>query len=134
MTQALTLDGARIVIAPGPMLGKYWPNGTLRRARATGRRSNPALAKGFHDAMAESLAYAQAHPEAVRAMLPAATRNIRLPVWSSLIDRRQLVAAREVLQGVRRDHDAAEHGGARSRVDLDGADAPGRRRSHRRSP
>ena len=41
--------------------------------------------------MAESLAYTQAHPEAVRAMLPAATRNIRLPVWSSLIDRRQLV-------------------------------------------
>jgi hypothetical protein len=40
--------------------------------------------------MAESLAYAQAHPEAVRAMLPAATRNIRLPVWSALIDRRQL--------------------------------------------
>ena len=41
--------------------------------------------------MAESLAYAQAHPEAVRAMLPAAVQNIRLPVWSSLIDRRQLV-------------------------------------------
>ncbi len=41
--------------------------------------------------MAESLAYAQAHPEAVRALLPAAIRNIRLPVWSSLIDRRQLV-------------------------------------------
>ena len=54
-------------------------------------QKNPALAKGFHDAMAESLAYTQAHPEAVRAMLPAAIQNIRLPVWSSLIDRRQLV-------------------------------------------
>ncbi len=90
MTQALTLDGARILIAPGPTLGKYWPNGTYV-AMQDWVQKNPALAKGFHDAMAESLQYAQTHPEAVRAMLPAATRNIRLPVWSSLIDRRQLV-------------------------------------------
>jgi NitT/TauT family transport system substrate-binding protein len=90
MTQGLTLDGDRILIAPGPTLGKYWPNGTYV-ALQDWEQKNPALAKGFHDAMAESLAYAQAHPEAVRAMLPAATRNIRLPVWSSLIDRRQLV-------------------------------------------
>jgi hypothetical protein len=90
MTQGLTLDGDRILLAPGPTLGKYWPNGTYV-ALQDWVQKNPALAKGFHDAMAESLAYAQAHPEAVRAMLPAATRNIRLPVWSSLIDRRQLV-------------------------------------------
>ena len=90
MTQALTLDGARIALAGGPVLGKYWPNGTYV-AREQWAKDNPALYKGFHDAMAESLAYTQAHPEAVRAMLPAATRNIRLPVWSSLIDRRQLV-------------------------------------------
>jgi NitT/TauT family transport system substrate-binding protein len=90
MTQGLTLDGDRILIAPGPTLGKYWPNGTYV-ALQDWVQKNPTLAKGFHDAMAESLAYAQAHPEAVRAMLPAATRNIRLPVWSSLIDRRQLV-------------------------------------------
>jgi NitT/TauT family transport system substrate-binding protein len=90
MTQALTLDGARIALASGPVLGKYWPNGTYV-AREQWAKDNPALYKGFHDAMAESLAYTQAHPEAVRAMLPAATRNIRLPVWSSLIDRRQLV-------------------------------------------
>jgi NitT/TauT family transport system substrate-binding protein len=90
MTQGLTLDGDRILLAPGPTLGKYWPNGTYV-ALQDWVTKNPALAKGFHDAMAESLAYAQAHPDAVRAMLPAATRNIRLPVWSSLIDRRQLV-------------------------------------------
>ena len=90
MTQGLTLDGDRIIVAPGPTLGQYWPNGTYV-ALQDWVQKNPALAKGFHDAMAESLAYAQAHPEAVRAMLPAATRNIRLPVWSSLIDRRQLV-------------------------------------------
>src|SRR6478736_4523554 len=90
MTQGLTLDSDRILIAPGPTLGKYWPNGTYV-ALQDWVQKNPALAEGFHDAMAESLAYAQAHPDAVRAMLPAATRNIRLPVWSSLIDRRQLV-------------------------------------------
>ncbi len=90
MTQGLTLDGDRILLAPGPTLGKYWPNGTYV-ALQDWVQKNPALAKGFHDAMAESLAYAQAHPEAVRAMLPAAVQNIRLPVWSSLIDRRQLV-------------------------------------------
>jgi len=89
-TQGLTLDGDRILLAPGPTLGKYWPNGTYV-ALQDWVQKNPALAKGFHDAMAESLAYAQSHPDAVRAMLPAATRNIRLPVWSSLIDRRQLV-------------------------------------------
>jgi NitT/TauT family transport system substrate-binding protein len=89
MTQALTLDGARILLAPGPTLGKYWPNGTYV-AREQWAKDNPALYKAFHDAMAESLAYTQAHPEAVRAKLPEATRNIRLPVWSSLIDRRQL--------------------------------------------
>ena len=90
MTQGLTLDGDRIIVAPGPTLGKYWPNGTYV-ALQDWVAKNPGLAKGFHDAMAESLAYAQAHPEAVRALLPAAIRNIRLPVWSSLIDRRQLV-------------------------------------------
>ena len=27
LTQALTIDGARIVMAPGPVLGRFWPNG-----------------------------------------------------------------------------------------------------------
>jgi len=89
MTQALTIDGARILLAPGPTLGKYWPNGTYV-ANQQWAKENPDLYKGFHDAMAESLAYTQAHPEAVRAKLPPGTPNIRLPVWSSLIDRRQL--------------------------------------------
>jgi NitT/TauT family transport system substrate-binding protein len=90
VTQALTIDGARIVMAPGPVLGKYWPNGTYV-ALQDWTNKNPDLAKGFHDAMAQSLAYAQSHPDDVRALLPAAIRNIRLPVWSSLIDRRQLL-------------------------------------------
>jgi NitT/TauT family transport system substrate-binding protein len=90
LTQGLTLDGDRSILAPGPTLGKFWPNGTYV-ALQDWTRKNPGLAKAFHDAMAESLAYAQAHPEAVRAMLPPTIRNIRLPVWSSLIDRRQLL-------------------------------------------
>jgi NitT/TauT family transport system substrate-binding protein len=91
LTQGLTLDGDRTILAPGPTLGKYWPNGTYV-ALQDWTTKNPSLAKAFHDAMAESLAYAQAHPEAVRARLPAGTpSNIRLPVWSSLIDRRQLL-------------------------------------------
>jgi len=35
--------------------------------------------------------YAQTHPDEIRALLPAATRNVRLAVWSPLIDRKQLL-------------------------------------------
>ncbi|HKP18675.1 MAG TPA: ABC transporter substrate-binding protein [Gaiellaceae bacterium] len=90
VTQALTLDGARVVMAPGPVLGKYFPIGTYV-ALHDWTTKNPGLATKFHDAMSQSLAYAQAHPDEVRALLPPAIRNIRLPVWSSLIDRRQLL-------------------------------------------
>ncbi len=90
VTQGLTLDGDRIVMAPGPVLGKYFPIGTYV-GLDDWTTKNPDLAKKFHDAMGQSLAYAQAHPEEVRGLLPAAIRNIRLPIWSPLIDRRQLL-------------------------------------------
>jgi NitT/TauT family transport system substrate-binding protein len=90
VTQGLTLDGDRIVMAPGPVLGKYFPIGTYV-ALQDWTRNNPALAKRFNTAMNQSLAYAQAHPDEIRALLPPATRNIRLPIWSPLIDRRQLL-------------------------------------------
>ena len=35
--------------------------------------------------------YSNSHPDEIRALLPAATRNIRLPTWSPLIDRKQLL-------------------------------------------
>jgi NitT/TauT family transport system substrate-binding protein len=88
MTQALN-DGARVVMAPGPVLGRFWPIGTYV-AHADWVRQNPALARRFRTAMHRSLAYAQSHPAEIRELLPAATRNVRLPIWSPLIDRSKL--------------------------------------------
>jgi hypothetical protein len=88
MTQALN-DGARIVMAPGPVLGRFWPIGTYVAHNDWVRR-NPALARRFRIAMHRSLAYAQSHPAEIRELLPAATRNVRLPIWSPLIDRAKL--------------------------------------------
>src|SRR5919198_2899901 len=90
VTQALNLDGARIVMAPGPVLGKFWPIGCYVALNAWTRK-NPALAKKFHAAINKSLAYAQAHPDEIRALLPAATQNIRLPIWSPVVDRDKLI-------------------------------------------
>jgi NitT/TauT family transport system substrate-binding protein len=90
MTQALTIDGARIVMAPGPVLGRYWPNGAYV-ARDDWAARNPGLAAKFRTAINKSLAYAQANPNEIRDLLPAATRNVRLPVWTPLLDRAQLL-------------------------------------------
>jgi NitT/TauT family transport system substrate-binding protein len=89
MTQALN-DGARIVMAPGPVLGRFWPIGAYV-AMSDWTRRNPALAANFRRAINRSLAYAQAHPDEVRELLPAATRNVRLPIWSPVIDRDKLL-------------------------------------------
>ena len=90
VTQATTLDGARIVMAPGPILGQYWPNG-MYGARASWIAAHPDLAKAFQTAMNQSLEYAQAHPTEVRAMLPAGQENIRLPIWSTVLDMDKLI-------------------------------------------
>ena len=79
LTQALTLDGARIVMAPGPVLGNFYPNGGYA-ALNDWIKSNPALAKDFKAAMDESLAYAQSHPDEIRALAPAIPQNSRLAV------------------------------------------------------
>jgi NitT/TauT family transport system substrate-binding protein len=91
MSQALNLDGARIVMAPGPELGRFFPIGVYV-ARDDWARRNPGLAARFRTAMHRSLAYAQANSQDVRALLPPGTQNVRLPIWSPLIDRGQLVA------------------------------------------
>ena len=90
LSQALNIDGARIVMAPGPVLGKYFPIGGYF-ARTDWAASNPDLLKKFRTAMNQSLVYAQGHPDEVRALLPPATQNIRLPIWTTLIDRAQLL-------------------------------------------
>jgi NitT/TauT family transport system substrate-binding protein len=89
VTQALG-DGDRIVMAPGPVLGKFWPVGCYV-APTDWARQNPQLAKKFQTAINQSLAYAQAHPQEIRDLLPAATQNIRLPIWSPVIDRIKLI-------------------------------------------
>jgi NitT/TauT family transport system substrate-binding protein len=90
LSLGLNLDGDRIVLAPGPTLGNFWPNGGYA-APNDWLKANPATAKNFRLAINESLVYAQSHPDEIRAMLPAGTQNVRLPVWSPLIDRNQLL-------------------------------------------
>jgi NitT/TauT family transport system substrate-binding protein len=89
LTQALNLDGARIVMAPGPVLGKFWPIGGYA-ATINWTRQNPALFRRFRTAINRSLTYSQSHPAEIRALLPAGTQNVRLPIWSPLIDRAKL--------------------------------------------
>ena len=90
LTQALNLDNARIVMAPGPVLGKFWPIGGYG-ALTEWTRANPALARKFRIAIGRSLAYAQSHPQEIREMLPAGTQNVRLPIWSPLADRAKIL-------------------------------------------
>jgi NitT/TauT family transport system substrate-binding protein len=90
VSQGLNVDGDRIVMAPGPVLGKFWPIGGYG-ALDSWVKKNPQLAKQFHDAISQSLAYAQAHPDEIRALLPAGTQNVRLPIWSPVVDRDKLV-------------------------------------------
>jgi NitT/TauT family transport system substrate-binding protein len=89
VTQVLA-DGGRVVLAPGPTLGKYFPNGCYGALHDYFVK-NPGIVKRFRTAMNQSLLYAQNHPQEIRAFLPPATQNIRLPVWSPLIDRKQLL-------------------------------------------
>src|SRR3954470_12892964 len=90
VSQGLNIDNDRIVMAPGPVLGKFWPIGGYGALDGWVQK-NPQLAKQFHDAINQSLAYAQAHPDEVRALLPAGTQNVRLPIWSPVVDRDKLV-------------------------------------------
>ena len=89
LSQALNIDNARIVMAPGPVLGRYWPIGGYA-ARQSWRSRNPDLAERFRRAINRSLTYAQSHPNEIRAMLPSGTQNVRLPIWSPVIDRGKL--------------------------------------------
>jgi NitT/TauT family transport system substrate-binding protein len=89
LTQALNIDNARIVMAPGPVMGRYTPIGGYA-ARQSWQRQNPALAARFRTAINRALAYAQSHPDEIRQMLPPGTQNVRLPIWSPVVDRGKL--------------------------------------------
>ena len=90
MSQALNIDGDRIVMAPGPVLGRYFPIGGYA-ALSDWVTKNPGLAKKFKSAIDQSLAYAQAHPDEIRALLPAGTQNVRLPIWTTVVDQAQVL-------------------------------------------
>jgi NitT/TauT family transport system substrate-binding protein len=90
LSQGLSIDGDRVVMAPGPVLGKYFPNGGYA-ALQDWVQKNPDLAAKFRTAMNQSLTYAQSHPDEIRAMPGAGAPNSRLAVWSPLIDRVQLL-------------------------------------------
>jgi NitT/TauT family transport system substrate-binding protein len=89
LSQALNIDNARIVMAPGPVLSRYWPIGGYA-ARQAWRNANPELAQRFRTAINRALSYAQGNPAEIRAMLPPGTQNVRLPIWSPLVDRSKL--------------------------------------------
>jgi len=89
VTQALTQDNARIVMAPGPVLSAYWPVGAYV-AQDAWVAAHADLAKAFRTAINQSLTYAQGHPEEIRALLAAGQESIRLPIWSPVIDRAKL--------------------------------------------
>jgi NitT/TauT family transport system substrate-binding protein len=89
LTQGLG-DGDRVVMAPGPVLGNFFPNGGYGALQSWVQK-NPQLAAKFRTAINQSLSYAQTHPDEIRGLLPAATRNVRLPVWTTTIDRKQLL-------------------------------------------
>jgi NitT/TauT family transport system substrate-binding protein len=90
MSQTLNLDNGRIVLAPGPAIMPFLPNGVYV-ARGAWTRENPALARNFRLAMNEALVYSQSNPAEVRALLPAAIRDIRLAIWSPVLDRKKLL-------------------------------------------
>ena len=91
LSQAINIDGARDLFAPGPVLGRVFPIGGYF-ARTDWAAANPDLLRRFRTAMNQSLAYAQTHPDEVREFLPPAQRNVRLPIWTTIVDRAQLLA------------------------------------------
>ncbi len=89
MSQVLA-RGGRIVMAPGPIITPFFPNGCYC-AKEDWIRKNPGLLQRFRAAINESLLYSNSHQDEIRALLPAAIRNIRLPNWSPLLDREKLL-------------------------------------------
>jgi NitT/TauT family transport system substrate-binding protein len=83
-------QGGRSVMAPGPDLGRFWPIGGYA-SLGTWAARNPGLARRFRTAINQALSYAQANPNEIRDLLPAASRNVRLPIWSPVVDRAKIL-------------------------------------------
>jgi NitT/TauT family transport system substrate-binding protein len=90
LSQAINIDGARDLMAPGPVLGRYFPIGGYF-ARTDWVASNQDLARRFRTAMNQALTYSQGNSAEVRALAPALPANVRLPIWTTIVDRAQLL-------------------------------------------
>jgi NitT/TauT family transport system substrate-binding protein len=90
LSQAISIDGARDLFAPGPVLGKYFPIGGYF-VRTDWAAKNADAAARFRTAMNQSLEYSQNHGDEIRELLPAASRNIRLPIWTTVMNRAQVL-------------------------------------------
>ena len=81
----------------------------------------------------ESLIYAQGHPDEIRALLPAASRDVRLPVWSPILDRGKLLQLARYAREFGAISTPAGHHAARTGDDLERRDPEGRASARRRS-
>jgi NitT/TauT family transport system substrate-binding protein len=97
-------QGAREVDAPLVTLAPNFVNGGYESSDKFIARNGDLVAK-FNRAMSRSVDYAQAHPDEVRRTIPtftkipaAAAAKIRLPVWSSKLDRSLLQQAADYTQ------------------------------------
>jgi hypothetical protein len=53
--------------------------------------ANQDLARRFRTAMNQALTYSQGNSAEVRALTPALPANVRLPIWTTIVDRAQLL-------------------------------------------
>ena len=81
--------GARMVLRPYPLIAPHFPVASYFTSRAYAA-SDPDVVRRFRDAMNESLAYAQNHPDEVRKVLPsyikltpAVAAKVMLPEWNA---------------------------------------------------
>lgn len=86
LSQATSIDGARNLMAPGPVLGRYFPVGGYF-ARTDWVAANADLANRFRTAMNKALTYSQQNSAEVRALAPALPATVRLPIWTTIADR-----------------------------------------------
>jgi NitT/TauT family transport system substrate-binding protein len=95
LTQSLG-QGALEVLAPYPVLGKAFPNGTYATTEQYLGKNEDVIER-FARAMNRSSQYATEHPDEARAVIPTFTKippeaaeKMRLPLWPTEIDRAQL--------------------------------------------
>ena len=107
LSQALNLDGARIVMAPGPGARELLAERRLRRPR----RLDQVEPGAREELQGRDRRVAHLRAGASRRDPRAAAgghAELRLAVWSPVIDRAKLLDAREGREGVRRHQLAAE--------------------------